>query len=70
MPSGGQPLDKVRKIFDVLGTQPLSLSTLAKQVGMHYYTLQGYIEMIIEIQQAPPLEKIESARTVLVRLQG
>jgi len=69
LPRGGQPIEKVRKIFEKLGAQPLSLSTLAKQVNMHYYTVQEYIEMIIEIQQAPNLEKIESTRTVLVRLQ-
>jgi len=31
--------------------------------------VQEYVDMIIEIQNSPRLEKIESARTVLVRIR-
>lgn len=44
------------------------LSIVVKHAGMHYRTAQQYIDVIIEIQNRPRLEKIESARTVLVRL--
>lgn len=64
----GQPLERVQKIFKALADQPLSLSTLAKHAGIHYYTAEEYVDMIIEIQNSPRLEKIESARTVLVRV--
>ena len=69
LPRGGQTIEKVRKIFDVLSGQPLSLSTLAKQTNMHYYTTQQYIEMIIEIQNLPRLEKIATNGTTIVRLR-
>jgi len=65
----GQPLERVRKIFVALSDQPLSLSTLAKKARIHYYTVEEYVDMIIEIQNSPKLEKIESTRTVLVRLR-
>jgi lambda repressor-like predicted transcriptional regulator len=65
----GQPLERVKKIFNALTKKPLSLSALAKQAGIHYYTAEEYVDMIIEIQNSPRLEKIESTRTVLVRLQ-
>ncbi|MFQ5818876.1 MAG: hypothetical protein ACE5I5_02715 [Candidatus Heimdallarchaeota archaeon] len=65
----GQPLERVRKIFKVLATQPQALSSLAKLTNMHYWTVQEYVDMIIEIQNSSRLEKIESARTVLVRIR-
>ena len=65
----GRPRDKIRKIFEILEDQPQSLTNLAKLTGMNYRTLQEYIDMIIEIQNHSRLEKISSARTVLVRIQ-
>ena len=65
----GKPLERVNKIFNVLANQPQSLTNLAKLSHMHYWTVQEYVDLIIEIQNRPRLEKIESARTVLVRIR-
>ncbi|MFQ5821573.1 MAG: hypothetical protein ACE5I5_16440 [Candidatus Heimdallarchaeota archaeon] len=70
MPRGGSIADRVEKIFNILELgRPLSLTTLAKRTNMHYQTAQQYIELIVDIQSRPRLEKIESERTVLVRLE-
>ncbi len=65
----GRPSNRVEKIFKILETQPQSLTKLAKLTGMNYRTIQEYIDMIIDIQNRPRLEKIKSARTVLVRIR-
>ena len=65
----GRPSERIEKIFNVLSTKPQSLTNLAKLTNMHYRTVKEYIEMIIDVQNRPRLEKIESARTVLVRIR-
>lgn len=70
MPRGGSIADRVEKIFNILETgRPLSLTTLSKRAKMHYWTAQQYIDLIVNIQNRPRVEKIESERTVLVRLE-
>ena len=59
---------KIEKIFEVLETKPLTLSTLAKQAGIHYYTAGEYVDLIIAIQNKPKLEKIATNGTVIVRI--
>ena len=61
--------DRVAKIFQVIleSDHPVSLTTIAKGAGIHYRTAQQYIDLIVDIQKRPKLEKIESERTVLVR---
>lgn len=71
MPRGGSIADRIEKIFNILELGlPLSLTTLAKRTNMHYQTVQQYIDLIIDIQSRPRLEKIASERTVLVRLEN
>ena len=69
MPRGGQPTDKVKEIFDQLQKGPIALTALSKSVGMNYQTCIAYIDMILEIQAQPQVEKISSGKTTLVRLQ-
>ena len=69
MPRGGQPADKVKKIFDQLKEGPMALTALSKAVGMNYQTCIAYIDMILDIQARPRVEKISSGKTTLVRLQ-
>ena len=68
IPRGGQPIEKVRKIFKQLHDGPMALTTLSKAVGMNYQTCVAYIDMILEIQAQPRIEKISSGKTTLVRL--
>ena len=70
MPRGGQPIDKVRKIFDQLQDETMALTALSKAVGINYQTCVAYIDMILEIQANFRLEKITSGKTTLVRLSG
>ena len=69
MPRGGQPIDKVRKIFDQLQEGTIALTTLSNAVGMNYQTCVAYIDMILDIQAQPRVEKISSGKTTLIRLQ-
>jgi len=71
---GGKLMDAAQRIaliFEVLESgKSLTLTNLAKRTKMHYWTIQKYIDLIIDIQKRPQLEKIESESTVvLVRLK-
>jgi predicted transcriptional regulator len=63
--------ERVDLIFKALESEkPLTLTNLAKRSGMHYWTIQKYVNLILDIQNRPRLEKIESESTVvLVRLK-
>ena len=69
IPRGGQPIEKVRKIFKQLQDGPMALTTLSKAVRMNYQTCVAYIDMIIDIQAKLRVEKISSGKTTLIRLQ-
>ena len=63
-------LERISLIFEVLDSgKPLTLTNLATRTKMHYWTIQKYVDLIVEIQNRPRLEKIESESTVLVRLE-
>jgi len=70
MPRGGSISDRVEKIFKALESgKPLTLTSLAKHAKMHYWTAQQYVDLILEIQNRPRLEKIEAeSKVVLVRV--
>ena len=71
MPRGSTMFERIENIFRVIleAERPLSLTHLAKRTGMHYWTAQRYIDLIVDIQNRPRLEKIEAESTVLVRLE-
>ena len=68
MPRGGQPIEKVRKIFDQLQEGTIALTALSKAVGMNYQTCVAYVEMILDIQAQPRVEKITSGKTTLTAM--
>ena len=63
-------LERIARIFEVLESgKPLALTNLAKRTEMHYWTIQKYVDLIVDIQSRPQIEKIETESTVLVRLK-
>ena len=63
-----RPHERVKMIFKKLREGPISLTTLAEDLGMGYRTCMEYIDMIVDIQHRVKVEKIPSRRTTLVRL--
>ena len=63
--------ERIALIFKVLESgKPLTLTNLAKRTNMHYWTVQKYVDLILDIQNRPWLEKIESeSKVVLVRVK-
>jgi hypothetical protein len=63
-----KPSERIEKIFDLLAEKPRSLSEIVKLTGMHYWTVQEYIDMIIDIQHRPQIEKIDTGKTTIARV--
>ena len=64
-----RPSERIEKIFALLAEKPRSITEIVKLSGMHYRTVQEYIDVIIDIQKRPRMEKIDTRKTVIVRLQ-
>ncbi len=64
-----RPLERIEKIFALLAEKPRSLTEIVKLTGMHYRTVQEYVDMILDIQQRPRMEKIDTGKTTIVRIQ-
>ena len=64
-----RPSERIEKIFALLIEKPRSLTEIVKLTGMHYATVQEYIDMIIDIQQRPQVEKITTGKTTIVRIR-
>lgn len=64
-----KPAERIEKIFTLLSKKPQVLTNLAKLAGMHYWTTHEYIDLIIDIQNRPQVEKITAGKTVIVRLR-
>ena len=64
-----KPSERIEKIFTLLAEKPRSLSEIVKLTGMHYWTVQEYIDMIIDIQKRPRMEKIDTGKTTIARLR-
>jgi len=64
-----KPSERIEKIFTLLAEKPHSLSEIVKTTGMHYWTVQEYIDMIIDIQQRPQVEKIDTGKTTIALLR-
>ena len=65
-----RPSERIENIYGLLAEKPRSLTEIVKLTGMHYATVQEYIDMIIDIQQRPRVEKITTGRTTIVRIQA
>ena len=64
-----KPSERIEKIYSLLAEKPRSLSEIVKLTGMHYWTVQEYIDLIIDIQHRPQVEKIETGKTTIVRIR-
>ncbi|MHA1674515.1 MAG: hypothetical protein ACTSYI_12925 [Promethearchaeota archaeon] len=49
--------EKVKKIFDYLERTPNSISGIARELGIHYSTVQKYMEILVEREILQPINE-------------